>query len=115
MTAPYRVNIDIATNEDLRQPFALTDGVDQPIDITGATIEMEIEQIDGPDRLELTTANTRIVVLDAAAGEFEIAVPAAVIVVLTPGVYRHDLVLKQAGRAQRIFEGTLTLSRGVTR
>lgn len=114
MTAPYRVNIDIATNEDLRQPFALTDSLDQPVDLSAATLEMDIDQVDGMDGLELTTANLRIVVLNATAGEFEIAVPAAEIAALTPGVYRHDLVMMRDGRTHRIFEGTLTLARGVT-
>ncbi len=114
MTAPYRVNLDMATNEDLRQTFKLTDSLDAPVDLGGATLAMVLEPLDGGGGLELSTANARIVVLDAAAGEFELRVPAADMALVVPGVYRHDLLLRRDGRTHRIFEGTLTLVDGVT-
>ena len=115
MTALYRVNLQTANNEDLRQVFVLTDTSAQAIDLTGATLAMDIESFDGNDVLEATTANGRIVVVDAPAGRFELAVPAAAMRALPAGSYQHDLLLTLAGgRVHRVWAGSLTLARGVT-
>lgn len=115
MAAYYRVNFEIATNEDLRQAFALTDSAAVPVSLTGSSLKMDIEFQSGVDVLELTIANSRIAVTNAAAGEFTIQVPASVIGTLAAGSYQHDLVLTQAnGEVHRVWAGTLTLVRGVT-
>lgn len=115
MTAYYRVNFEAANNADLRQGFKLTDDAGQALALAGATLRMELDNLDGADVIEVSTANSRIVVTNAAAGEFEIGVPAAVLQTVAPGIYRHDLLLTLAnGRIQRIWEGTLALNRGVT-
>lgn len=115
MTAYYRVDIQSANNEDLRQAFVLADDSAQALDLTGAALAMDLETFEGTDVLEATTANGRIVVHGATAGQFELAVPAAAMRTLPPGSYQHDLLLTLAdGRVHRVWTGTLTLARGVT-
>ena len=115
MAAYYRVNFEIATNEDLRQSFVLTNNAASAVNLTGAGLKMDVEFQSGVDVLELTIANGRIVIANAAAGEFQIAVPASIIGTLAPGSYQHDMVLTAAnGEVHRIWTGSLTLVRGVT-
>jgi hypothetical protein len=113
MSAFYRVDFQSSNNEDLRQAFVLTDEAGTPIDITGAALRMGVETAAGRDALEATTANGRIVVSDAPAGRFDLAIPAAVMRTLAEGAYRHDLVLESGGTTRRVWAGTLTLGQGV--
>lgn len=110
----YRVDFTMANNEDLRQAFQIKDDAGVPVDITGADLRMDIEAASGADAIEATIANGRIALADAAAGQFEIAIPAATMRTLTPGYYRHDLVMTLGGEIRRVFEGGLDLARGVT-
>ena len=115
MAAFYRVNFQSATNEDLRQAFKLTDSDGVPVNLTGAALRMELDNLANSDVVDASTANGRIVFTNASAGEFSLAVPAAVMSAISPGVYRHDLLLTRGdGSVQRVWEGTLTLNRGVT-
>jgi hypothetical protein len=114
MTAFYRVTFEAANTEDLRQAFALTDSSDSPVDLTGAQLQMGVETAVGVDAIAASTGNGHIIVHNAAAGLFSIAIPAAVMRTLPAGAYQHDLLLTLAGRVQRIWTGTLTLSRGIT-
>jgi hypothetical protein len=114
MATFYHVTMQMANNEDLRQAFALTDSAGVPIDLTAASLDMDIDTPAGTAVLELSTANGRITVANAALGQFELVVPVAVMRTFPGGVYQHDLVLTQAGRVQRLFEGTLTVTQGVT-
>lgn len=113
MSAFYRVDFQASNNEDLRQAFVLTDAVGAPLDITGAAMRMAIETAAGDDALEVTTANGRIIVTDASAGRFDLAIPAASMRTLGEGAYRHDLLLEAAGSVRRVWSGTLTLGQGV--
>ncbi len=115
MAAFYRVNFQSATNADLRQAFKLTDSNGGAVSLTGATMRMELDSLAGGDVIEASSANGRIVVTNAVLGEFSLAVPAAAMSALAPGVYQHDLLLTRTdGSVQRVWEGTLTLNRGVT-
>jgi len=114
MASFYRVNIHTANNEDLHHAFALTDSAGIPVDLTGASIAMDIETPAGSDAIEVSTGNGHIVIVEPSQGQFEIQVPVGLMRLLSAGVYRHDLVLAQSGRTRRIWEGVLTVSRGVT-
>ena len=115
MSATYRVNFQIANTEDLRQSFALTDSDAVPIDLTGAQLRMGLEIVPGQSALEASTANGRIVVAAATVGQFVLAIPAASLHPLGPGVYQHDLIVTLAsGHIHRVWTGALTLQRGVT-
>ena len=116
MTALYRVNFEAANNEDLRHAFALTDSNGTPLNLTGAGLHMDLVNVSGaaPTTVVASTGNGRIAVVSAADGQFEFALSAALMRTLTPGVYRHDLLLTLADRVQRVWDGTLTLSQGIT-
>ena len=115
MATFYRVNFLTAANEDLRQAFALTDSAGAPVSLTDGSLKMNFEALASTiPGIEASTANGRIVLSNAAQGQFEIALPTAVLRSIPAGVYRHDLVLTLAGRVQRVWEGTLTLNSGVT-
>jgi hypothetical protein len=118
MATFYRVNFETAANEDLRQAFALTDSAGQPVNLTGGTLRMALDgvagSVPGSPALEASIVNGRIIVADAALGQFELVLPTATLRTVPTGVYHHDLVLTLAGRVQRVWEGTLTLNSGVT-
>ena len=115
MAATYRVDFAIANNQDLHQSFALSDTTPAAINLTGAALKMTLELISDRGTSEFSTANGRIVVSNAPAGQFEINVPAALMRTLAPGGYRHDLVVTLAsGAVHRVWSGALTLERGVT-
>ena len=114
MTTFYRVNIHMANNEDMRQGFALTDTAGVPVDLSSASLKMDIETPADTDAIEISTGNGRIELTAPQQGQFEIQVPASLMRTIPEGVYRHDLLLDHAGGIRRIWEGSLTLSRGVT-
>lgn len=110
----YRLNFEIATSEDLAHAFQLLDSEGQPVDLAGAALRLSIERsADAVDVLQLTTENGGVEVVDAAAGIFEIFAAADVVGALRPTTYRHELVLTQADRTLRIWDGTLNLHQGI--
>lgn len=114
MTSLYRVNFELADNEDLHAVFALSDSAGAPVDLTGADLRMTIAPLDRKSTLDLSLANGRITLIDPILGQFELAAAATIMKSLSPGVYRHDLLVRLADRTQRIWEGTLVLVQGVT-
>lgn len=115
MTAYYLMNFRSANNADLRQSFALTDSASTPVNLTGSSLKMHIEVSSNGTTLEVSTGNGRIALVNAAAGQFDIAVPAVLMHTLPEGIHQHDLLLTlPSGQVQRIWAGTLTLARGVT-
>ena len=114
MSAYYRVDFQVSNTEDLRQQFELTDTAGTPVDLTGASLRMDIASMSGADALQASSANGRIAISDAAAGRFEVAIPAADVRGLLPGTYRHDLLLSHADSVRRVWSGTISLSQGVT-
>jgi hypothetical protein len=114
MAALYRVTFEVASNEDLRQAFALAADNGQPVDLTGGDLRMSLHGGETQATLALSLANGRITIVNATAGQFALAVAAADLAALPEGVYRHDLVLTLAGTRRRIWSGTLALARGIT-
>ena len=114
MSAFYRISFELANSEDLRQSFAMTDASGAPLDLTGAALTMGLETAAGAGALVASTANGRIALVNAAAGQFELRIPASVMRTLTPGSYQHDLLLTfPTGAVRRVWAGPLMLVRGV--
>lgn len=89
-----------------------------PVDLTGATLRMQVRETKHSDipLLSLSTGGSGITVTDAANGKFTVRAEAAQTDALsfTTGVY--DLEIKLAdGTVTRLVEGSATLSRQVTR
>ena len=114
MSFYYRVNFEIANNEDLSQAFAIADSSGAPIDLRGAILAMDVKDPAGSNVIQTSTANGRVILSDAINGMFSIMVPASVIRALKPGTYVHDLLLERAGSITRVWSGTLSLAEGVT-
>lgn len=114
MTALYRVDMTAATNADLRQEFVLADAAGTAVDLTGAALALAAEQNLGMPVLAASTADGRIVITSAVDGRFDLAIPAAALAPLAPGLYQHDLLLTRAGRIDRLWSGTLRLEHGVS-
>ena len=114
MSVYYRVDFNIANNEDLRQDFAVSDSASVPLDLAGSSLKMDIEAPGGSRVIQATLANGHIAVTNAAQGKFRISIPASTLRTLTEGSYRHDLLLVRGGETKRIWEGTITINRGVT-
>ena len=114
MSALYVVNFQTAINEDWREPFSLT-GADGATDLTGVSMAMDVKASSGAVVLSLSTANGRLVIEDALAGQFSVRVPVAVMATVAPGASKHDLVLTFAGgEVRRLWYGEITVLAGVT-
>lgn len=111
----YKVNFSLATNEDLRQVFALSDSSGTPLDLSNASLRMSLEpSFSDEDALVLSSETTGVTIVEAEGGVFEVSAPASTIASLAPGVYHHDLLLSIDGRELRIWEGTLHLEKGIS-
>ncbi len=109
----FNVNFEVATNEDFSHAFALADDANAAVDLSGASLKMDLVH-DDVTALQLSTANGRITVVNAATGAFEIAIPQATLTTLPARYYRHDLLLQVNGHTHRIWEGGLNLTDGLT-
>ena len=114
MSRYYRIDFQFANNEDLRQTFAVSDAAATPLDLTGANLKMDIQTQAGSRVLEVSLANGRIAISNAAQGRFTLAIPAAIMRTLPAGSYRHDLLLVRGAETKRVWEGFLTINTGVT-
>jgi hypothetical protein len=113
MATHFRVHFEIATNEDLHHAFALADDTGTPVDLTAATLAMDLIGNEGTV-VSLRQANGGIVITDAAQGVFEVVVPRATLAALPPRYYRHDLTFTKGSKTHRIWEGGLALVQGLT-
>lgn len=114
MSAYYTVDISASNNADFRQSFVLTDNAGTPLDLTGATFEMDIRDASGTELLSATSANSRVAITNAAAGAFSITILAADLSPIAGGEYVHDLLMRQAGKTSRIWAGAFYLAEGVS-
>lgn len=114
MATFYDVTFHAATNEDLTVEFALTDDVGEPYDLSTAALAMELRGGGVESALRLDIANGRITIRDAATGQFTLHFPRDVLETLRPRIYEHDLVMTDGGSSYRIWNGVLSLEKGVT-
>lgn len=92
-----------------------------PIDLTGASMRMQIRSaLDSPTViLELTTANSKIILVDAAQGQFKLsltAVETATLTAIENAVYDLE-VQPQSGAnlTYRLLMGKITIVEEVTK
>lgn len=109
----YKVQFTTAKNETWYEPFVVSsDG--EAIDLTGATITAQVRDRDGNLVLDLLQSNGRIVVLDAAAGEWALRVEPDDLSGLDSGGYVMDALLETGGVTFNMFKGTVEFIEGVT-
>ena len=93
------------------------DGV-EPTDLTGYHITMQVrEEYDSESViLELSDANGKVVLDEAADGVIKLLVTDEVTATLTPGTYLYDLLIESpTGEKTRLLEGKFEISDRVTR
>ena len=119
-------NLTIEQGTTFRHGFQQLDGpvskdpkapLPPPVNLSGYTARMQLRtSIDAPDvLLELTTENTRITI-DALQGliTLAIAAPDTAAMTFTSAVYDLDII-SPSGQVSRIVQGSVSLSRSVTR
>lgn len=101
-------------NADWKTQFQFTDAdTGDLIDFTNATIEVEVRDFDGCQRIEATTGNGLITI--QSTGIFEVDVPAATMASLCPGTYQMGGVYSLNGETISLFTGSLAIISGVAR
>ena len=110
-------NITCDQGATFKRTITWTNQAKTPYNLTGYTARMQVRSTAASTEiiLELTTANTRIV-LGGAAGTIELTVAANVTTALTPGLYVYDLELVSGGgEVTRLIEGNFNVKAEVTR
>ena len=74
----------------------------QPTDLTGYTAQMQVREEDGDLVVELTDANSRIL-LGGTLGTVDLVLTAAETLALTAGDYDYDCVLIDVGGVKTLF------------
>jgi len=101
-------------NADWKTQFQFSDAdTGDLIDFTGATIEVEVRDFDGCQRIEATTGNGLITI--QGTGIFEVDVPASTMANLCPGTYQIGGVYSLNGETISLFTGSLAIISGVAR
>lgn len=87
-----------------------------PVNLTGYTARMQIRNNieDASPIVDMTTANSKIT-LGGAAGTITLNIPATETSALTPGSAVYDLELVNGATVIRLLEGSLEITREVTR
>ena len=92
-----------------------------PIDITSWDFRMQIREVDqnGAVIVELTVSNSRIVILDASGGKFQLVITDTITDTFTEAQFEsavYDLeAIESGGAVRRLLEGNVTLSLNITR
>ncbi len=108
------LNSSAANNADWTTVFQFTDAeTGDPLDFTGAHIEVEVKDFDRCKRIEASTTNGKIAITDL--GTFELSVPYTEMKCLCAGAYNLGGLYQLNGETISLFTGTLTLIDGVAR
>lgn len=110
MAAKYDISIE--QGADFALSLTLKDGLGDPIDATGETIEAHIRQAwDKPKIAEFSIENS-----DAAVGKITLILPGADSESIAPGAFFYDvLYVNIDGVRRRIIEGACTIKPAITK
>jgi hypothetical protein len=111
------VNIIAQNDADFYCWFAFKDGAGNPINITGATMDMKIRRTleDATVFLDLTSANGDITLIDPASGLFTILIGMEELQQMSSGDYVQSLVMTLNGLRTQMWRGTFTNILGPSR
>ena len=113
MTALFKVDFEIANNEDFRYAFVISDADNTPVDLTGATFHMDVETRLGDNVLVLNAENGRIIV-DPFIGRIDLVVAAQDMAALPANFHQHDMLMRRSGQTTRLWAGNFSIVQGVT-
>jgi len=112
------VDFTVANNETWDLGFVLKDASGVAVNLTGRSIKMQIRGAANPDDVivELSTDNERIIIVDAPAGAWALAVPVSITQGVPEGAYVYDVIDYFANdpRVWRRQKGAVTVEWGVT-
>lgn len=113
-----KVNLKINQGETYRHTLYWKNEQELPVDLTNYTARMQIRsKVDSPTvLLELTTANSGIVISNPVTGEFKLYISATLTSSMTwsSGVYDLEMVAPNDD-VTRLIEGKVTVTKEVTR
>lgn len=111
------VNITTSTDADFYRAFALQTTAGDPIDLTGALLEMMLRRhaTDEAAVLRLGSDTGEIVLTDAVNGQFTVRIAQSTLVRLGLGDFDQSNIMTRATYKTRIWSGTLTNNPGPTR
>jgi len=91
----------------------LVSGTTQPMDLTGASARMHFKLTpQSLAALEMTTANSKLAIIDATAGKLAIVKQ---VIDIAAGHYQFDLeVTLQSGDVYTVIAGELTIKQDIT-
>lgn len=101
-----------ANNADYESIFDISFD-NEPVDFSGAYIEVEIKDIDGCRRIEASTTNGKISIVDV--GKFLLSIPASEMKCLRAGTYPIGGLMQLNGETISLFTGSLPIIDGVAR
>jgi hypothetical protein len=101
-------------NADWKTQFQFNDAdTGDLIDFTGATIEVDVKDMDGCRRIQASTGNGLVTI--QSSGMFEVDIPAISMESLCPGTYQIGGVYSLNGEIISLFTGSLAIISGVAR
>jgi len=107
-------NATVINSGDFRPVFKFVNkATKEPIDFTGAYIEVEIKDNEGCRRFEGSTDGGQISILDL--GTFQLVVPASTMQCLCAGQYAWGGLYALNGGQDSLFTGSVTVKDGVAK
>jgi hypothetical protein len=105
---------DVPNNGDFRPIFKFNNRkTKEPIDFTGAYIEIEIKDSDGCKKFEGSTDGGQISILDV--GVFQLIVPASIMQGFCAGQYSWGGLYALNGGQDSLFTGSVNVKDGVAK
>lgn len=111
------VNITVENDADFYRTFQYKTVDDDPINMTGASLEMMLRHHaeDAEAVMRLATDTGEIVLTDATNGFFSVLIRQEELERLDVGTYDHSNIMTLGGYKTKIWSGTLTNNAGPTR
>lgn len=107
------LNLEAATNADWREAFAVVDPDGAAVGLAGAAIRMDLRDRGGASALSLSLGEG-LSLADPAAGALDLEVDEATMAMLTPQLYRFDLLIEIGELRLTVARGTVNVRAGVT-
>jgi hypothetical protein len=117
MTEAVEIDFTVSNNETWDQSFVWTDG-GHPVDLTGMSLKIQLRDPANLSNviIEISTANSLILVGAPTSGQWQLSVPASKTKDVPAGSYSYDVLnyLANDPRVWRRQKGTITVEQGVT-
>lgn len=114
----YEIQFAPASNKAMWAPEAISivdNDSGEPIDLTGATLTIEVEDENGTARLSGSTSSGVVDLIAEEEGghRFQWTFGATAMTALAPGTYRVGLIAERDGETVQLILGTLPVVDGI--